>query len=837
MEILRKLFITGITLVSFLPMLQAAEVRTGLTLERIYCENESGVDGCAVNEHLGTVITDMAVDPLSGNLFIGQSIEISGVCADDTRRNGNIMVLDPSSGQVQDMGMSLKCDDGSLSSVPYIPFYSRALDFTTDGTMYFGVSKSLLASWRRASESDSGVFRIFSSIPKIVDLEVSASDDVYVGVDNRGPESLHDNAVLLVDKSDGYFSPVVTFDELVAADVATGDISNLSRITVDAAGNFAIGYAKGETFIKQSNDGAISFINPRSGDVGGVNNTSLAATPNGMLLQVDSASGHIYAVLPDGTVTLAAYGDELKSVVNSDSAITTDGSVLYLVNANRAIYRLTTTASDLMTSISTSLGEGTVSGTATDAISGEPIEGVLVTLSNGVSTTSAANGQYSLAVSAGLYEVTLSLEGFNTVSESVNVENGGTVVADASFSDLPSYVAPGLEVDIVASQQQDGITRASDVTLDANGDLYAMNNSISSIIKIELDPVTRENVGSRTIAEGVGDGGAWFVTVDQSFNIFTSYGSAGVVMFKELAGDVVTLSPLGGDTSQIVDQNGTNRMISFVGDVDGGAVLSDGRFIFSSGSGAGPSANFPDGTFNTLVSHNNGSEAIYSQGLPAGGGEPVFSNNDLVKLDSEDRVLVTNAHGNLVRVSSNGDAELIWPGDDGDGGLESVGGYTNFSADMNGNMFARGSFSDAPTALEGGGSLRMISEDRTQFITAVAGVRSWSGVAWDPDGQTVFLANKHVIYKVSSIDDRTIAENLLDEAYVAPSFSANIGISDGGRPVEYDESGYENALISTHLFKSLETSQPETQSSGGGVISWLMIISALFWFRRRKVWS
>jgi len=255
----------------------------------------------------------------------------------------------------------------------------------------------------------------------------------------------------------------------------------------------------------------------------------------------------------------------------------------------------------------------------------------------------------------------------------------------------------------------------------------------------------------------------------------------------------------------------------------------------SSGAGAGAIPNFPQGTFNTLVGNTNGSERIYSEGRPAGGGDSLFANNDLIRTDNEDRVLVTNSDGNVVRVNTDGSAELIWPGDDGVGGLESVGGYSNLTDDNQGNLWIRGSFADAPSVSEQAGALRLINNN--ELVTAAAGMRGWSGITWDTDGKAVYIANKTLIVKLSSADGRTIAENLLSPP--APTGTekqpTNMASHWDSPPVNVAPVDYDKAQIDWSLLQpKAETPAPETQTSGGGALGWLIMLTTFIFFNRRR---
>ncbi len=817
MGILTKTLTITASALALVSGVEAVEVvRPGLNLEVIYCENESGANGCATTNHLSERIRDMAIDPVSGNLFIGQQFEDTSVISE----GGNIIAIDPDTGEVVDLGMRRKTESGAFENVPYIPFFSRGMDFADDGTLYFGVSNLMLATWRR--DGNASVFRTLTSIPLIIDVEVEGSD-VYVGVDARGgPTSIYRDAILQVDPADGYFEPVFTVDEILEAGVADSEPSIMARIAIADNGDLYAGFSKGEVF-KKAADGSISQINVREQTAGGVNNTDLEQAGN-MAFELDNASGHLYAVMPDGSLTLVAYADEFASGANTDSGMVYDGNALYFINANRTLYKLSATSGDLVSSVSSSLGTVNLTGvthfqvsTTETAIMPE----ATVTLGSGQSTVSDENGEFTFTgVPAGLHEVIVSKANYNPGYVSVVAESGTVTVptaTDAVVSQLPAYIAPGLDVEIIADST-DGINGSSDITMDINGDLYVMNNSDSKIMKIDMTADTREKVSTYPVVEGVGGGSSWFVAVDQSLNIYSSFANDGVFKVQEIPDGVVSLTQDSSNPEIVRDNSGNNVMISTAKDVDGAAVLSDGSLIMASGSGG-------TDTFNTLVRHFNGSDSEYSDGTPAGGGSPVLSNPDLLKVGADDVLFSTNSNGNVVRIETDGTAELIWPGD-GSGRSESIGGYSNFSEDFNGNMFVRGSFGGAPTEIEANGSLRMISSDRSSLITAVAGIRSWSGVTWEGDGQSVFVANKNFIYRVSSLDDRTIAANLLDESYTPPT-KINFDGGDLARPFQYDPSFYDSITVQWGLLSEAsnsETPVEEATPSSSGAIHWFMLL-------------
>ncbi|MCO7225488.1 carboxypeptidase-like regulatory domain-containing protein [Pleionea sp. CnH1-48] len=828
MDILKNILRLSLLTVASMTTALALDVRPGLQLEVVYCENSDGSNGCAEITHLSGSVGDLELDPLTGNLFIAQAFDVSIIA-----EGGNIIAIDPSNGTVVDLQMRKRVGSEFID-VPYIPFFSRGMDFSPDGTLYFGVSNLMLASWRRTSATDTGVFRTLSSIPLIIDVEATSNDDIYVGVDARGgPQSIYRDAILKVDPGDGFFEPVLQLDEILALNLPIDPPSIMSRIAVDASGALTAGFSKGDIFRKAA-DGTISLIHKRDQSAGGVNNVGLEIVGD-MVFELDSASGHLYAVMSDGSLVLVASGPELSSTSNTDSALVYDGTSLFFINANRTLYKLSATSGTLAEALNASLGTIDISGetrfrvnTTTTAV----IPEATVTLGSGQTTTSDANGLFSFTgIQAGLIEIIVTKENFNPGYYTALVTASGTVpvATEAVVSQLPAYVAPGIDIEVLANKVDDGIDGSSDITMDVNGDLYVMNNSSATISKIDLDPTTRVKLGSRVVVDGVGGGSSWFVAVDQNLNIYSSFANDGVFQVQEIPGDIVHLTQSTSDPSVVTDQNGTNRMISTARDVDGGSVLSNGTLIMSSGSGG-------TDTFNSLVSYNNGVEAIYSRGIPDGATSPVFANNDLVKTGSNDTVYVTNANGNLVQVSSSGTVELVWPGD-GSGKPEGIGGFSNFSEDLNGNLYVRGTFIGAPTTVEASGSLRMISADRSQLITAVAGIRSFSGVAWEADGKTAFIANKDFIYRIRSINDRLIAEELTSSNYVPPSTSLSVEPFDATRPTEYDPSYYDKLIVQTDLLTASNPTEPPAVTPSGGSGSmplWMFAVVALAWMRRYR---
>ena len=133
-----------------------------------------------------------------------------------------------------------------------------------------------------------------------------------------------------------------------------------------------------------------------------------------------------------------------------------------------------------------SVPNGFVTGTVTDANDGSPIAGAEVTAApGGRSTTTGADGHYSLRLRPGTYELMVTATDYVTFESSdVAVTDGGEVVVDAVLSAPVAGVEPG-EIEAAVDY---GETTTSPITI---------SNSGSSDLTWEL----REREGSRTPPE------------------------------------------------------------------------------------------------------------------------------------------------------------------------------------------------------------------------------------------------------------------------------------------------------------------------------------------------
>ncbi|MBP2705583.1 carboxypeptidase regulatory-like domain-containing protein [Microbispora sp. RL4-1S] len=90
---------------------------------------------------------------------------------------------------------------------------------------------------------------------------------------------------------------------------------------------------------------------------------------------------------------------------------------------------------------------GTVAGTVTDAGTGKPVSGALVTLGDYTATT-AGDGRYSLAVPVGTYSGTVDVYGYRqAVIETFALADGQTVTKDVALQALPAQTVSGTVTD------------------------------------------------------------------------------------------------------------------------------------------------------------------------------------------------------------------------------------------------------------------------------------------------------------------------------------------------------------------------------------------------------
>ncbi len=128
----------------------------------------------------------------------------------------------------------------------------------------------------------------------------------------------------------------------------------------------------------------------------------------------------------------------------------TDGCTFWYTNE----YLTTTSNADWHTRIGsfkfpscTAGPHGTLTGTVTDASNNAPITGALVS-TTGTSTTTDSQGNYTLTLPVGTYDVTFSAFGYTTKTVTgVQISSGGTSTVNAALSPKPSVHLTGTVTD------------------------------------------------------------------------------------------------------------------------------------------------------------------------------------------------------------------------------------------------------------------------------------------------------------------------------------------------------------------------------------------------------
>jgi len=705
---------------------------------------------------LGERQDDMAIDPLTGNLAIANTL--TGV-------DGNILLIDP-----------------KTRTARTIDFPSQALDFAPDGTLYFGVSNLMLGVWFR----DSDTFRKFATIPSVRGVFLDGDGRLFVGEGDFGPPALAPefrDAILQVDRQDAFFAPVVETDGQIEPALESA-FNVVTAMTGDSNGNLYLGYHTGE-MVKARGDGSFAEINRRMAVIGGLNEFPLGAGPDGLVFQYDVASGSVFAIDAAEHVHLLAFGDALRGRKFSNGGVVADANNLYLVSDNRQLLRLHPPAEgSLKGAILADRGDGEITGTVRDQSSGETLGGVTVRLQSGQAVTTEADGAFAFHLPVGLYEMTLSLENFRSKVVDLEVRSDQALQLSLQLDPgLPGFLAPGLAARITANRGQDGINGAADAVLDREGNLYSMNFGNGTITQIFLDPDTRLPTASRIYARGGALRNSFIVFVDDAGAVWASNGNLGLYRLPPDHAPY-TLTTDAADETIVRDQNGVNRRVSLVSDVDGITARADGTLMLSSGASGAPTPGFPGGTFNTIVSRRaDGVEAIFSTGRPAGGGDPLWSNNDILKAIGTpltgrgDILYVGDRNGNAIQVNPDGSARLIWPGD-GAGKPDGLGPFTGLNDDGQGHLFLRGATGDGSD-----NELRAISPDGNELLVLAAGLDAdFGGFEFDrkpllppPPGSphskhlplrdaasAVHISDNNVVITIFSLDGRSLYANLTD---------------------------------------------------------------------------
>ena len=171
-------------------------------------------------------------------------------------------------------------------------------------------------------------------------------------------------------------------------------------------------------------------------------------------------------------------------------------------------------------------------------------------------------------------------------------------------------------------------------------------------------PDSREVVETFIAAVGGGIANAWAVAVGNDLDLYASSSNSGLLRLPPADKANPTVLTVDPDDPRIVrDQTGTDRMVSYVTDIDGVARMSNGDIMMTSGSGGSMHRRL------SLTVHLTPSFATVRTAVPRacsvaalnpGGGDSVFNNPDVLKVDAEDTLYVTNKGGNVVTVDTAG---------------------------------------------------------------------------------------------------------------------------------------------------------------------------------------
>lgn len=714
---------------------EGAVLRDGLDVELVYDGSEEGSGALVIGAP-----TQIAIDPQTGELYLGNAFP-SG--------DNYTLVINPNTGEAR-----------------RFPFFGNGMAFNKSGnTFYFGLSNLMLGVWYR----DIDEIRKFTILPGVESVQIlddgSANGQLLVANSDYGKNILGVDTVWEVDQGTGIYTPIMRFSE---GSLQTGvGFAALDAMGVTSSGRIYALTGQGKILIRNP-DGTYQEGNSSPVTNSGLMQGGLGGGTDGLVYHQDTSSAEVFAYFPDGRQVLVAYGTPWSQAnALTDGGIASDGQFIYNVTSQGKIYRIfSTDGAPLAQVLSRDLGSAVVDGIVTDS-TGIPLPGVRVrTRDKSIDPViTGEDGRFSMNVPAGLYHLQATLSNFEDFNLRVVAQpQQPTDLALAMISYLPGFLAPGLEADIVATKSADSIEGSSDVTLDNDGNVYSLNHSNGTITKTILDPETGAVVDTFIAVRGGGLDNAWFIAVGDDFNMYSSSSNSGLLRLPAVNAEeeqlLLTVDP--NDERVVRDQFGVDRMVSYVTDIDGATVLSNGDIMFSSGSGGSIVDGFPEGTIDTIIRYNpsSGQQTLFSRGNPAGNNSVSFFNNpDIVKVDGQDRLLVTNRGGNVVRVNQDGSAELIWPGD-GEGYPEGLSSYTCVNSDKQGHIFLKG------VDLEGDSVLRMIDpNDPKRLIVAakkLSPASGFGGYEFDANATSVYLSEWDFVLRIRAVDGRTIAENLLD---------------------------------------------------------------------------
>jgi hypothetical protein len=675
----------------------------------------------ATQEYLIERIDDLpaALDPYTGDLyFIGRIVESATVTITPPAQVGGKPTIEWSrtyrkEGETDDE-YPLWSLDLTTGEITYVKEAKGGLSIAFDdfGNLYFSVGQAAIAKWvRRKNE--------FKTLAQVPSIEALAYRDgaLYAVQSAYGGQGDFPNHLIKIDPDSGEVESVMSPSDIDKAipgfEVGSGSPETLG---IDADGSLHVGYYSSGAVVVKSKTG-IALGNSRHVAIGGVHKSGFGYAA-GTLYQHDGPGGLLFALGP-GREVLIGTGKELTSEVINHSMVASDDNYAFVsANRRKIIAIFAAQAGKTLTSVlDADNGTGDLVVSVNDA-NGQPAMGAEVSLPNLHKTTNAdTSGKATFkGIAIGLYEFrakygTWSLDwGLTTVVT-------GSTSADANVSDgMPggwlkkgeSAFAYPLEVSVWATPDH-GVAGTGDVRTDKNGDVYAMNAGNSTITKHKMnsDGTKGDDV---LIATGGDLGNAWTVLIDDAMNVYTSNGNNGVM---KIAGEGIELTVDKDDARKVTNQAGKSVVLNLVRDVDGLAMLKDGTLVMGSGSGGGGATEcHSNGTEDTILSQDPKDSTtcpkVISNGTPLEGLVPestrqkdstddegfVIRNPDVLRVDLDDKIWITNKGGYVSRIIATGaDAGKVdwWMRADGFGNLNHYSGsYACSVPDPTGKVFLRG---------------------------------------------------------------------------------------------------------------------------------------------------
>jgi outer membrane protein assembly factor BamB len=348
-----------------------------------------------------------AVDASDGsqqwNFSTGDDIFSSPTVVDGTvyvgSRDGNLYAVDASDGS-QQWSFST---DGDIESSPTV----------VDGTVYVGSADNNLYAVDASDGSQQWNFLTngwVRSSPTVADGTVyvgSYDDNLYAvnafdgsqqwnfstGDDVKSSPTVADGTVYVGSYDDNLYA-VNAFDGSQQWNFSTGDDVKSSPTVAD--GTVYVGSYDDNLYAVDASDGSQQWSFSTNGNI-----ESSPTVADGTVY-VGSADNSVYALTASSSDTDSGGSRNMHGTLGHNGLFTADGSTIG-----------GTSSSD------------TLSGTVTDA-DGKPIPDATVEADSGAATTTDSNGDYSLELDGGTYDVTYSADGFDPVTIEVDASSDTT---------------------------------------------------------------------------------------------------------------------------------------------------------------------------------------------------------------------------------------------------------------------------------------------------------------------------------------------------------------------------------------------------------------------------